>query len=186
MSKFTIDLDEDEEITPVAKPVKAAKATPKPPAPEVPVEVATRFRTDAAPVSRAFSPPITDADLIDIERVKDELVRVESAYRDASAEHAEAKIAEIRADVNLTQTKLQVDRERRAYYAQPDVKKPNEDAIKNEVLLHADVEQSAGKLRDCTVALLIAKHKLDVIANRQRVVIMLSALTRQEIAAFSN
>lgn len=125
-----------------------------------------------------------DLDVIDINRVKDELVAVEEVYRAVSDEFARVRVQELRAQYELTLTTTIADQRIRAEIEASGAKKPNEDAIKNMVRLEPDVRRAADALTAAEVAAVEARAKLDAVARRERVVTMLASLTKQEMASF--
>lgn len=125
-----------------------------------------------------------ELDLIDLNNVKDELVTVEGVYRRVSDEYVRAKIAELRASAVLDMAKDIADSRIRAEVEATGAKKPSEDAIKTMVRLEPDVRRCAETLRACEEDAITAKHRVDVVARRERVVTMLAALTKQEMQSF--
>jgi hypothetical protein len=125
-----------------------------------------------------------DLDVIDINRVKDELVLVEQVYRKVSDEFAQARVREIRANAELTMVSAITDQRIRAEIEMSGAKKPNEEAIKVMVRLDPEVRRVTSAATAAEVAAAEARTKLDAVARRERVVTMLASLTKTEMASF--
>jgi hypothetical protein len=125
-----------------------------------------------------------DLDVIDINRVKDELVLVEQVYRKVSDEFAQARVREIRANAELTMVSAITDQRIRAEIEMSGAKKPNEEAIKVMIRLDPEVRRVTSAATAAEVAAAEARTKLDAVARRERVVTMLASLTKTEMASF--
>ena len=138
---------------------------------------------DGTTDTNAFAAETLSTGVIDIERIKDEVARTAELFEEHTNKLMLARLAEMRAEHSYETAKLHADLEIRRGYELAGIKKPAEDAIKNEVRMHPTVVAAGNALASAAEVSMLAKYRVESLARRDGAARTIASLIKAELNA---